>query len=195
MNSVYLMMLAGIAMITLALTWIFGSGGGGDKTRAFLGDESNWKDVQIELFDVQGLFGGSNIYISGSGRAVVQTAEPQPGKGLMEKRYEMSLEERRVRDLINEFIKNDFLTISIQDRPGVPDEVRQRIVLINHRGESHTIQKWANDRNKGFDEIFHKIKLVQEDLEKKGSSKPVLERKWDWSDFIPEGFHEGMVVT
>ncbi len=160
-----------------------------NETTVFLGSESMWHDIQIELKDVQGLWGGRNIFISGSGRAIVQVVNPEPekGLGLFEKRYALSLNDSEVKKLINAFVENDFVTIDIKDRPGVPDEARPEIILVNPKGEYCKIAKWANDQNERFDQIYQQILLIQNQTE---DLSPVLESKWNWENFMPEGFYK-----
>jgi len=149
-----------------------------NETEHFLGNESEWQNIRIELRDVQGLWGGRNIFIYGSGKTIIQIVNPDPkkGLGLFEKRYTFSLGDYEIKRLINAFIKNDFVTIKLNNRSGVPDEAKPEIILINSKGDSREVSKWQNDKNERFDMIYEQILEIEKKIEK---LIPTSESKWD----------------
>ncbi len=148
-------------------------------------DTARWDSVV--LLDVQGLFGGRDLWIAADGKAVCRIVSP-PGrgeKGLQETRYEFDLSEEQ-RAALNELLrKHDFFSIRIRDRPGVPDEARPT-VFVTSGARSHAVGKWANDRHRNFDPIYQAL-LGIADSAKKG--EPVHRGAWDRT-WWPEGFPE-----
>ncbi len=150
---------------------VIATGKGINVTDDFLGDELTWNTVKIELLDVQGLFGGTNILIFGSGKGHVEIALPQTnlkyGKkgekrgGLYFYSFDITLNRDEIKKLINIFIENDFLAIQTEKRQGVPDEARPRIILTNAHGKKHEISKWANERNVRFDNIYNQLLSIE----------------------------------
>lgn len=149
-----------------------------NETKNFLGNESEWQNIRIELKDIQGLWGGRNIFIIGSGKTIIQIVNPdsEKGLGLFEKRYTLSLDDYEIKGLIDTFIKNDFVTIKLNDRPGVPDEAKPEIILINSRGEYREVSKWQNDKNERFDMIYQQILEIEKKTEK---LIPTSEFQWN----------------
>ncbi|MEK6983675.1 MAG: hypothetical protein AABX33_03810 [Nanoarchaeota archaeon] len=134
-------------------------------TKKFLGSEDTWKDIQIQLNNIHGLWGGANTYISGSGRSTVLIVEPNRNQTsgpiqFVKRKYTFSLNQTETRKLIGIFIENDFVNIKVEERLGIPDETKPEIVLINPRGKNYSISKWANDKNDRFDNILKSIDLV-----------------------------------
>jgi hypothetical protein len=126
-------------------------------TRDFLGDEAQRAAAKFELYDVQGLWGGRIIYAEGLQRAVVRLVQP----GMFERRYEFASgdELRRILDL---FVEHDFLSIQPAERPGIPDEARPRITLVNASGEKRSISKWARVKDERFDTLYRALLHLEE---------------------------------
>lgn len=122
-------------------------------TQHFLGNETQWPSTSIELYDVQGLWGGRRIYVEGTKRVVVQVVGPT----LLERRYEIGLEQDELRHLLDLFVENDFLTIHPQERTGIPDEARPRIMLVNGTGDKWEVAKWAGVRDERFDTLYRAV--------------------------------------
>ncbi len=119
-------------------------------TQDFLKDETQWSGASLELHDVQGLWGGQIIRVNGSWRVVVQiipSARP-------ERRYEFELDPADWQHLIQVVIENDFVTIKPIERPGLPDESRPRITLVNAMGDQCMVAKWAGVEDKRFDAVY-----------------------------------------
>ncbi len=119
-------------------------------TQVFLGDETHWLDVSIELFDVQGLWGGRRIRVTNGGQMVVQVVQ----RGMIEQRYELRLSPYDSRQLLGMLIENDFLTLHPAERSGIPDEARPIITVVNAAGEKWTVAKWAGVKDAHFDSIY-----------------------------------------
>lgn len=157
-----------------------------NSTKIFLGNNKTWDNVKIILSDVQGLFGGRNIYILGTGKTVVQTVSPGQG-GLQEKRYTFNINKTEVNSLIEKFIENDFLTIKTSDRPGIPDEARPTITIINEKGNRFSVSKWAGDKNDRWDPIGFELLKFQNKTEK---LTPIFEGRFDWN-YNPDNLLKG----
>jgi len=137
-----------------------------NETEKFLGDESKWEDIKIELKDIQGLFGGRNISISGKGETIVEIAMLGL-EGLDTKTYNLLLSELEIKEIINTFIKNDFITIIAEERSGIPDEARPKIILTNAEGNQYKIAVWGNDlqENDRFLNIYQELLLIEKKAE------------------------------
>jgi hypothetical protein len=116
-------------------------------TRDFLGSEIQRAAAWFEFYDVQGLWGGRRIYVEGIKRAVVQLIQPK----MLERRYEFAPGKDEIIRLLDLFVANDFLTIQPSERPGIPDEVRPRITLVNAAGDKWAVAKWAGVKDERFD--------------------------------------------
>ena len=165
---------------------------GQNGTQIFLGNDRD--DVKIALIDVQGLWGGRNIFILGSGKIFVQVVYREPKKSgslspLLEKRYVLSLADDEIRKLINVFIENDFITINLKDRPGIPDEAMPTIILVNGKGQMYKISKWESDKDIRFDTIYQEILLLETRIK---NLETVFTGIYD-SKFMPEGMLSGEV--
>lgn len=138
-----------------------------NETKEFLGDESTWDKIQIELKDVQGLYGGRNMFISGSGEVVVEIVKPNPPKSLLTHKYQFMLSDSEINRLINMFIEKDFLTIIVSNRKGIPDESKPEIKLKNANGEGHSVAIWAGDleENKRFADIYQELLMIEKRTE------------------------------
>ena len=126
-------------------------------TQNFLGGESLWSDARVELNDVQGLWGGLNISVAGTRRAVVQRVLP----GMMELRYEFELDAAAWRRLLEVLVANDFVTIRPAERPGIPDEARPRITLVNAANDRRSVAKWAGVEDARFEAVYRALMQVE----------------------------------
>jgi hypothetical protein len=127
-------------------------------TQEFLGDETQRAAASIELYDVQGLWGGQRIYVEGGKRAVVQLIQP----GMLERRYEFTPGEDVIKRLLELMVENDFLTIKPGERLGKPDEARPRITLVNAEGNKWAVAKWARVQDERFDAILQGLLRLEE---------------------------------
>lgn len=128
-----------------------------NQTQAFLAGEPQWLAARIVLFDVQVLRGGRRILVLGTGHVVVQIVLPTAH----ERRYEFELGQDETRRLFGVCIENDLLTIEPPERPGIPDEGRPAITLVNATGDRRTISKWANVVDERFDAIHAALRQLE----------------------------------
>jgi hypothetical protein len=128
-----------------------------NRTGTFLGDEPQWSAAQVDLFDVQGLWGGRRIHAAGPCLAVVRLILP----GMHEKRYGFDLGSDEWKWLLGLFVENDFLTIRLPERLGIPDEARPRITLINASGSKWTVSKWAGISDQRFDAVYSAMRHLE----------------------------------
>jgi len=119
-------------------------------TRAFLGDEAHWSAARVELYDVQGLWGGRRISVAGPKQVVVRRVLT----GRLERRYEFDLNADEWKRLLDSFVEYDFVTIKPMERPGIPDEARPTITLVNVGGEKCVVAKWAGVKDERFDAVY-----------------------------------------
>jgi len=126
-------------------------------TQDFLGRETQRTAACIELYDVQGLWGGWRIYVEGLKRADVELIQP----GMFERRYEFALGDE-IRRLLDLFVENDFLTVQPGERLGIPDEARPRITLVNAAGDKWVVAKWAGVKDERFDAIYQALLRLEE---------------------------------
>jgi hypothetical protein len=59
------------------------------------------------------------------------------------------------------FVAADFVSLKIESRPGIPDESRPAITLINAGGHAHPLAKWAGQSVTGFDEIYAALMALE----------------------------------
>jgi len=129
-------------------------------TAQFLGPYST-KTI-IELRDIQGIFGGRDVIINGSGIATIEAVyvDPKAG-GLSHNKYAVQICKCDVENFLNTAIANDFVNIKIPERLGVPDEARPTIIIINSSGNKHSVCKWANDSDLRFDPLYTELLSIE----------------------------------
>src|SRR6185437_179547 len=127
---------------------------------------------RLILLDVQGLWGGQNIFLSHDGTLWVQLIGrlSNAASGFQETRYKLKLKPADIEDLQRLLANHHFPQIQIKDRPGVPDEARPTIQVTTDDGKILTKSKWANDKNADFDAIYQRLQSL---VPKAGSEKPV----------------------
>ena len=121
-----------------------------NETAKFLGAEADWEKASIALNDIQGLWGGRAVTATGAGGVVVEQRGPVLRSGY----FTAQLSESETRALFRRFIEQDFLTIAISPRPGIPDEAHPQIALTNASGAAHTVGKWARQSEARFDALY-----------------------------------------
>lgn len=126
-------------------------------TREFLGDESQWPAISVELYDVQGLWGGRRILLEGTKQAVVQRVD----RSMSETRYEFILQRQDLRRLVELLIEVDFVKIRPEERAGFADEGRPTIRLTNASGAVRAVSKWAGAKDERFDIIYDALVALE----------------------------------
>ncbi len=162
-------------------------------TRQFLGTS-----FIIELHDIQGLFGGRNLRIESTGRALLlKVARSERGRGLKEARYVSMLVKAEIAQLRHLLVSGEFMDLEIEERPGIPDEARPEIRITNGQGEILSAAAWETDLRispneeakspkKRFQQIYrHLLKLEWTVTER---SLPLSRGKWRgpeaWRKFV-----------
>jgi hypothetical protein len=116
---------------------------------------------RIELNDVQGLFGGTEVVLKAKGELVVRTVRP-PEKG------ESGLREHRARGAIDfPRVLSDVGIAGLDDyhehdRSGVPDEARPTIIIYFASGDRKVVSKWAGDKDPAFDDVYRRLLKLTE---------------------------------
>ena len=140
---------------------------------------------QIVLLNVQGLYGGVDVWISETGEVVCRKVIPpkEGEEGLQETRYAFSLSKAQNQKLAKLLGEHDFFTIKTKDRYGVPDEARPAI-HVRSADASHAVAKWAGDRHEDFEAIYSALWEV---VELAGEKAEIHRGAHDW-DWNPDGF-------
>ncbi|MBN1997141.1 hypothetical protein JW935_06285 [candidate division KSB1 bacterium] len=110
---------------------------------------------QIALLDVQGLWGGRDLWIAADGTAYSRVVvRPEEGQsGLQETRYQFKVSDQQISALHKLFRDHRFCSIHTEDRYGIPDEARPAI-YIRAGTQACGVAKWANSQHQGFDSIY-----------------------------------------
>ena len=107
------------------------------------------------LLDVQGLFGGRDVWVTTDGTAYCRTVGP-PAAGqarLPETRVRFALNEADRDALARVLAEGDLAEIHTNQRYGVPDEARA-ILCVQRAGQRTAVGKWAGDPHAEFDAIY-----------------------------------------
>ncbi len=140
---------------------------------------------QFVLRDVQGLWGGRDLWIKGNGKAVVQfvgRAGRVPGGKAA--RYTFTVPLADIKALRKHLRTQRFFAITTPERPGVPDEARP-IIFVRTGGQVAAKAKWANDKHPQFDSIYRRLRRIAKSG-RSGKRLGVTKHDFDWS---PVGFH------
>jgi hypothetical protein len=111
------------------------------ETLEFLGLPAGWKDIQMELKDVQPLFGGRDVWVNGSGKAFVRVVQSDV-KGLQEHIYRLTLNRGDIVRIIMSFLAKDLITLVMPEQSAPPDHGRPEIGIINAHGRRHALSAW-----------------------------------------------------
>ncbi len=89
------------------------------------------------------MHGGRLIVVTGAGNVMVQLVSHNIEKNTMwEKRYSFDISPAQLEEILSRIINNDALTIQLEDRPGVPDEVRFHFSITNANNEFFNLETW-----------------------------------------------------
>ena len=125
-------------------------------TSEFLGTRYLRQKATIELEDVQALFGGVRLTVTGTGKVQVEQVE----KGGEVQQYRLYLRSSEVEKLWQQCIEDDLLTIEPEGRLGLPDEARPAVTLRNFRGEEHVVSKWAGVEDARFESVYRALRTL-----------------------------------
>ena len=131
----------------------------------------------LTLRDVQGLYGGRDVWIAADGGCHVRTVEVG-----VEKRYAGKIQ---IDDLKALLAKHDLKKIRIPERPGIPDEARPTLIW---RAEKDVVKvaKWDGQSDVDFDAIYGWLLKQAKEI---ATSKPLHDGRWE-PDWKPEGFKD-----
>jgi hypothetical protein len=110
-------------------------------TLDFFGLPDRWEAIRLELRDIQPIFGGRNVLLTGSGAIYVRTVRPGAG-GYEEKIYRLAPDTGSRRRILHACITQDLLTLRPRVHSAPPHHARPEIVLINARGETFSVADW-----------------------------------------------------
>lgn len=130
------------------------------------------------LFDVQGLWGGRALWAAVDRVATIQIVQP----GLWEKRYQVILTDSQWAEVERLVACHHFFTLTVAERPGVPDEAHPVILAFAESGQAVRVGKWASDRHQDFDPIYDYLCGL---CHVEGKTFHEGRYAWDWQ---PEGF-------
>lgn len=129
-----------------------------NETQRFLGDKTTWAQAAARLDDVQPLWGGRRVWVTGRGEVTVQVVAP----GGHERQVGLLIHPAGWAALVQQFIDQDFLTISPAERPGRPDEARPTLTLTNPAGAQYSLSKWAGVPAPRFDVLYRAFLALAE---------------------------------
>lgn len=132
-----------------------------NQTEEFLGKQTEWPAAALQLYALQGLWGGRIITVSGAGRVVARLVS----RGMWEQRYEWWLDAAATQTLFALLIYHDFAALSLTLRPGIPDETLSQLSLTNSQGTIITHAQWQNDSQPIFDALTAAILNLESQTE------------------------------
>jgi len=164
-------------------------------TRAFLGEEAGWQAASLALEDVQPLWGGQRVSITGRGRVLAEAVSAD-GK---EKHGYLHLPAAEAQALLALCCEQDILALPPSPRPGLPDEARPQITLTNPAGESQSVAAWAG----AMDDRLAAVYTALQQLGKQALAVTATEQRlaelaaqWDEKGYALDRFsHQPHVVT
>lgn len=143
-----------------------------NKTEKFLGDEKKKQKAVFQFNDLNGLHGGRLVVVTGMGNVMVQLVFPDEKTNKMwEKRYSFNIAAEQVNKIITSIIDNDILTIELEDRTGVPDEIRIDFSITNAANDFFQLETWEqsfllpddylNHPRARFDKVCQELKRIE----------------------------------
>ena len=117
---------------------------------------SGLKLDRLALRDVQGLFGGQDLWLFADGRLVSQAVR-FGDRASPCRRYSTRLDANGLARVSTLLADHKLFEIQIPDRAGVPDEARPEITVRLADGKERSIRKWARDKNDDFDAIYKEL--------------------------------------
>jgi len=145
---------------------------------------------RVVLLDVQGLFGGRDLWLAADGSAWARTVGPPEAAKprLPEGRLKFTVPPEDMDKLTRLLAEHDLAEMAIPDRPGVPDEARP-IVCVQRGDELCAVAKWARDRHAAFDAIYGLLKRLVRRAAEPGGAK-----KAKWKGEAPPGFPDRQTI-
>lgn len=146
-------------------------------TSLFLGPPATWAAAQLQLDDVQGLWGGRRVWLWGTGQVVWQAV----ARGMYEHRHRATLPLAQIHTLFEHCCAVDWVTLVLPQRPRLPDEACPTIRLCNSQGGTHSLSQPANDPHSAFEALYHAV-LQLEPASTRGPC--IYEGPFEW-DYVP----------
>jgi hypothetical protein len=143
----------------------------------------------LVLLDVQGLWGGRNLWIRSNGSVIVLivTNTMRPESGLQESRWVGQLSARQMNALGRLLEEESFLSMRVPSRDLLPDEGHPTIWARMKSGKGALVSKNSGDAHLGFDAIYeHLLRLAR----LKAGRQRIGKGAYDW-DWHPAGFPSG----
>jgi hypothetical protein len=143
--------------------------------RPALNEPEKYRLEQLVLLDVQGLWGGQNLYVWGDGAVVVQMV----GDGChQERRYRLNWDEARIRELEDLLRRHNFFRLHLaKPRLMLPDGGYPQLRVRLASGEEHATAKLANDKHRDFDAIYE---WLLERVKEAEAGQPEYVGEFDW---------------
>jgi hypothetical protein len=133
------------------------------------------------LYDVQGLWGGQDLWVGEDGRGYAQLIRKG---GLPVRRYRVRLSPEEVAELERLLGVHDFMNLTTRRRPGVPDEARSVLCVWPQSGTPVCVAKWAGDKHPDFDAVYEAALGLLSELK---DDQIVDSGPFDWG-WHPPGF-------
>ncbi len=143
-----------------------------NKTAEFLIHEYSWNKASLELHDVQPLFGGVIVRLPGWTHSQAYVSRIAPDGTETKYRLPLKWTEGEKEKIIRLCVEHDFLTMQLEERPGIPDEARPSLTLRNSKRESHTVAKWAGVADARFEAIYQALLALAKRTETLQPIKP-----------------------
>jgi len=145
----------------------------------------------VVLLDVQGLFGGRDLWLAADGTAHCRTVGP-PRQGearLPERRFSFTAPAGDLDELRRLLAARDVAAIRTPARYGVPDEARP-VICVQSGGERHAVAKWARDVHPEFDAIYGLLVRI---VNRGAAGTPIAERARG-RNWHPAGFPDRQAI-
>jgi hypothetical protein len=144
-------------------------------TAKFLGSETDWAKCKLTLKDVQGLWGGRDVYLACTGKVVIRVV----GDGQVEKRYSLTIGADEAKAFRALCIEADLVAVKIErPRQVLPDTSHPTLILTNAAGEKYEMTKWGDaTKAPAFDKVYKAVMALEA---KTKDLKPEFTGPYDW---------------
>jgi hypothetical protein len=134
-----------------------------NETSRFLGPESDWGLARLELKDVHGGVGGTDVAVAGSGSACVRLVDAS----MVERRFFLTLDKDEALALVKLAVEQDVLGVKLKARAGAPGELRAEVVLENALGVRRSLLRWQKDEVPALEKVEAALRDVARKCEGK----------------------------
>ena len=146
---------------------------------------------RVVLLDVQGLFGGRDLWLAADGAAHCRIVRPprEGESGLRETRFAFTMPQAELDALRRLLEQHDVSGLQTPNRYGVPDEARP-VLCVQSGPDVRAVGKWANDAHLEFDAICRfLIRLVELGARGAPAAECAYDRNWQ-----PPGFPDRQAI-